>query len=123
MDLSRGHFYKTIEEAETTIKQYFKEVERTLFNSSDSSPTNNIFFINQKSSPFPPPRIQKNIRRDSPLMNKKNDSSRRIKIFLFVGNHPPTTKKNHIRRESSLMNKYNCYSSGFHTNNDDHLLN
>ena len=25
MDLSRGHFYKTIEEAETAIKQYFKE--------------------------------------------------------------------------------------------------
>ena len=25
MDLSHGHFYKTIEEAETAIKQYFKE--------------------------------------------------------------------------------------------------
>ena len=25
MDLSRGHFYKTIEEAETAIKQYSKE--------------------------------------------------------------------------------------------------
>ena len=25
MDLSRGHFYKTIEEAETAIKEYAKE--------------------------------------------------------------------------------------------------
>ena len=25
MDLSHGHFYKTIEEAEIAIKQYFKE--------------------------------------------------------------------------------------------------
>ena len=25
MDLSHGHFYKTIEEAETAIKQYFKD--------------------------------------------------------------------------------------------------
>ena len=25
MDLSRGHFYKTIEEAETAMKQYSKE--------------------------------------------------------------------------------------------------
>ena len=25
MDLSRGHFYKTIEEAETSIKEYSKE--------------------------------------------------------------------------------------------------
>ena len=25
MDQSRSHFYKTIEEAETAIKQYFKE--------------------------------------------------------------------------------------------------
>ena len=47
MDLSRGHFYKTIEEAETAIKQYFRE----------------HYFIRLNRSR----RIQKFIRRELPL--------------------------------------------------------
>ena len=35
MDLSRGHFYKTIEEAETAIKQYSKEHYFIRLNRSD----------------------------------------------------------------------------------------
>ena len=60
MDLSRGHFYKTIEEAEIAIKQYFKEhyfillnLPRRIkiFDSSGIVPTNKNNFIRRESSP------------------------------------------------------------------------
>ena len=82
MDLSRVHFYKTIEEAETAIKQcskehYFIRVNRPRTNKKnairrESSPTNKKKFNPRETFPT---NKKKFIRRDS----------RRIKIILFVG--------------------------------------
>ena len=60
MDLSHGYFYKTVEEAETAIKQYFKE----------------HYFISVNR----PWRIKK-------ILLVRN-FPRRIKEFVFVGNRP-----------------------------------
>ena len=60
MNLSHGHFYKTIEEAKTAIKQYSKV----------------HYFIHL----IRPWRIKKIIRWQLPTTNKK---------CLFVGNRPP----------------------------------
>ena len=47
MDLSRGHFHKTIEEAETAIKEYSKE---HYFIRLNRPSTNKIFVIRWESS-------------------------------------------------------------------------
>ena len=81
MNLSRGHFYRTIEEAETAIREYSKE---------------DYFVINRGSS--------KTIGHDSQRIISLffvGDDSRRIKLFLFVGVRFPKNKKNCIRRGSS----------------------
>ena len=62
MDLSRDHFYKTIEEAKTAIKQYCKvyyfshlirprRIENFLF-VGNRTPTNNKIFIRRESPPY-----------------------------------------------------------------------
>ena len=64
MDLSRGHFYKTIEEAETAIKQYSKE--HYFIRRWESPPTNNKnMFVRNR-----PRWIKKIIRPQSSLTNK-----------------------------------------------------
>ena len=74
MDLSHGHFYKTIEEADTAIKEYSKEHYIVINRGSSKSlggrfPTNKIFLINRG-------RFLTNkiifIRQIRFLMNKKN---------------------------------------------------
>ena len=79
MDLSRGHFYKTIEEAETAIKQYFKE--------------HYFIYLNR------PWRIKKNVLiGHRPPTNKNNCIRRELSPdaykILFVGNRPWRIEKN-----------------------------
>ena len=72
MDLSHGHFYKTIEETEPAIKQYCKE--------------HYLIRLNR------PQRIEKIVFVGNCPMNKKKlfvgNRPRRIKLILFVGNRP-----------------------------------
>ena len=81
MNLSCGNFYKTIEEAETAIKQYSKEHYFICLNRPQQ--IKNLYSSGMANGP------------------------RRIKIILFVGNRPPTNKENFMYRESSPMNKKN----------------
>ena len=94
MDLSNDHFYKTIEEAKSVIKQYSKV----------------HYFIRL----ICPQRINKNvIRREPP------STPRRINKILFVGNRPRRIKK--LYSSGNVPHEYKkFYSSGFPTNNDDH---
>ena len=88
MDLSRGHLYKTIEEAKTAIKQYFKV---HYFIRLIRPRRIKKFYVNKRNF----------IRRESPPplpTNKKmlfvGNRLRRIKKKLFVGNRPRRIKKN-----------------------------
>ena len=67
MKLSHGHFYKTIEEAETAIKEYSKE---------------HYIVINRGSSKT----VEDDSRRIKMFIFVRDDS-RRIKLFLFVGDN------------------------------------
>ena len=82
MDLSCGHFYKTIEEAETAIKQYSKE----------------HYFIRL----IRPRWIKKIYSSGIPLTNQQK---------LFVGNRPRRIKKTYASEIVSDELK-NVYSSG-----------
>ena len=85
MDLSHGHFYKTIEEAETAIQQFSKE--HYFIRLKRSGRITKILFVGNR-----PRRIKKNL--------FVGNRSRRIKIMLFVVNRPPTNKHTFIRWDS-----------------------
>ena len=72
MSISRGHFYTTIEEAETAIKEYSKE---------------DYFVIRNLRV-----RVRNRESRRIKIFLFVEDDSRRIQLFLFVGNRPRRIK-------------------------------
>ena len=91
MDLSRAHFYKTIEEAETAIKQYFKEhyfirlnrprrIKIFLFVGNHPQRIKELLFVGNHTR-----RIK--------IIVIDGNHPRRINIILFVVNRSPTNKK------------------------------